>query len=49
VLIVPLPLGLLRDSVDVLLEATPKGVDMAEVARHIREAPGVQEVHDPHA
>ncbi|HYK95015.1 MAG TPA: cation diffusion facilitator family transporter [Candidatus Dormibacteraeota bacterium] len=49
VLIVPRTLALLRDSVDVLLEATPKGVNMAEVERHILEAPGVQDVHDLHA
>jgi len=49
VLIVPRALGVLRDSVDVLLEATPKGVDMSEVERHILEAPGVREVHDLHA
>jgi cobalt-zinc-cadmium efflux system protein len=48
-LIVPRTVALLRDSVDVLLEATPKGVDMAEVERHILEAAGVQEVHDLHA
>jgi cobalt-zinc-cadmium efflux system protein len=48
-LIVPRTLALLRDSVDVLLEATPKGVEMAEVERHILEAPGVREVHDLHA
>jgi cobalt-zinc-cadmium efflux system protein len=49
VLIVPRTLAVLRDSVDVLLEATPKGVDMREVERHILEAPGVREVHDLHA
>ena len=49
VLIVPRTLALLRDSVDVLLEATPKGVDLTEVERHILEAPGVREVHDLHA
>jgi cobalt-zinc-cadmium efflux system protein len=48
-LIVPRTVSLLRDSVDVLMEATPKGIDMAEVERHIREAPGVQDVHDLHA
>ena len=35
VLIVPRTLLLLRDSVDVLLEATPKGVDLGDVERHI--------------
>jgi cobalt-zinc-cadmium efflux system protein len=49
VLIVPRTVVLLRDSVDVLLEATPKGVDLADVERHIREAPGVIDVHDLHA
>lgn len=48
-LILPRTYGLLRDAVDVLLEATPKGLDMAEVRRHILEAPGVREVHDLHA
>ena len=49
VLIVPRTVALLRDSVDVLLEATPKSVDLGEVERHIREAPGVLDVHDLHA
>ena len=48
-LIVPRTVRLLRDSVDVLLEATPKGVDLSDVERHIREAPGVVDVHDLHA
>jgi cobalt-zinc-cadmium efflux system protein len=49
ILIVPRTAALLRDSIDVLLEATPKGVRMDEVRRHILEAPGVTEVHDLHA
>ena len=49
VLIVPRTVAVLSDGVDVLLEATPKGVNMAEVERHILEAPGVREVHDLHA
>jgi cobalt-zinc-cadmium efflux system protein len=48
-LIVPRTVLLLRDSIDVLLEATPKGVELGEVERHIREAPGVVDVHDLHA
>jgi cobalt-zinc-cadmium efflux system protein len=48
-LILPRTWRLLRDAVDVLLEATPKGVDMAEVRRHLLETPGVQDVHDLHA
>ena len=42
-------LVLWEQGVDVLLEATPKGVDLAEVERHIREATGVVDVHDLHA
>ena len=49
ILILPRTWSLLRDSLDVLLEATPKGVDLAEVRRHILEAPGVEAVHDLHA
>ena len=45
----PRTVALLRDSIDVLLEATPKGVDMGQVEQHIREAPGVTDVHDLHA
>jgi cobalt-zinc-cadmium efflux system protein len=48
-LIVPRTWRLLRDAVDVLLEATPKGVDLAEVRRHIVETRGVVDVHDLHA
>jgi len=49
VLIVPRTWSLLRDAVDVLLEATPKDVDLGEVKSHILEAPGVVAVHDLHA
>ncbi len=48
-LILPRTWTLIRDAVDVLLEATPKGVDLAEVRRHIVETPGVADVHDLHA
>jgi len=47
-LIFPRTWRLLRDAVDVLLEATPKGLDMAVVRSHILEAPGVTECHDLH-
>jgi cobalt-zinc-cadmium efflux system protein len=47
-MILPRTLGLLREATDVLLEATPRGVDMDEVRRHILEAPGVEAVHDLH-
>ena len=48
-LILPRTYGLLREAIDVLLEATPKGVDMKRVREHILEAPGVADVHDLHA
>jgi cobalt-zinc-cadmium efflux system protein len=48
-MILPRTFSLLRDATDVLLEATPKGVDMAHVRRHILEAPGVVDCHDLHA
>ena len=48
-LILPRTFALLRDAVDVLLEATPKGLDMDLVRSHILEAPGVTECHDLHA
>jgi len=48
-LIIPRTLTLLRDGLDVLLEATPKGIDMAHVRTHVLEAPGVLDVHDLHA
>ena len=49
VLIVPRTVALLRDSLDVLLEATPRGVDLDHVRGHILDAPGVSDVHDLHA
>jgi cobalt-zinc-cadmium efflux system protein len=48
-LIIPRTWRLLKDGIDVLLEATPKDVDMAEVRRHILDSPGVSAVHDLHA
>jgi cobalt-zinc-cadmium efflux system protein len=41
-------LRLLRDSVDVLLEATPRHISLAEVARELDTIPGVSNVHDLH-
>lgn len=48
-LILPRTWRLLREAVDVLLEATPKDVDIAHVRQHIVDAPGVTDVHDLHA
>ena len=48
-LILPRTVGLLREAVDVLLEATPKGVDLEEIREHILKTPGVLGCHDLHA
>jgi cobalt-zinc-cadmium efflux system protein len=48
-MILPRTWILLREAVDVLLEATPRGVDLAEVRRHIVETSGVIGAHDLHA
>ena len=47
--IVPRTWLLLREAVDVLLEATPRSVDLAQVREHLLGAPGVLDVHDLHA
>ena len=52
VLIAALVLGsswtILRESVDILLESTPAGVDAREVARRMLAVDGVRDVHDLH-
>jgi len=48
-LILPRTWRLLREAVDVLMEATPRGIDLDEVRRHITETPGVADAHDLHA
>ncbi|MGH3367594.1 MAG: cation diffusion facilitator family transporter [Nocardioidaceae bacterium] len=49
VFIVPRALHLLREAVQVLLESTPRDVDLAEVRRHILSIDRVHDVHDLHA
>lgn len=48
-MILPRTWTLLREAVDVLLQATPKDVDLTEVRQHITDVPGVVDVHDLHA
>jgi cobalt-zinc-cadmium efflux system protein len=48
-MIVPRTVRLLRETLNVLLESAPKGVDMGEVRSHILALPGVEDVHDLHA
>ncbi|MEQ1949213.1 MAG: cation diffusion facilitator family transporter [Bryobacteraceae bacterium] len=40
--------GILRDSLNILLEGLPKGLDLREVSRALTEVPGVIDVHDLH-
>ncbi|MDJ0320638.1 cation diffusion facilitator family transporter [Pseudarthrobacter sp. PS3-L1] len=47
-MILPRAWSLLRDVVDVLLEATPKGVDVQMIREHILSVDGVVDVHDIH-
>lgn len=48
-LVLPRSLTLLREATDVLLEATPRHVDLREVEEHLGAVPGVVDVHDLHA
>ena len=47
-MILPRTWSLLRDAVDVLLEAAPRNVDLQEVREHICSVSGVLGVHDLH-
>ncbi len=47
-MIVPRAISLLRDVVEVLLEATPSDVDLDELRAHIVGTDGVKDVHDLH-
>ncbi|TFC11752.1 cation diffusion facilitator family transporter, partial [Cryobacterium sp. MDB2-33-2] len=49
VLILPRTFTLLRETVDVLLEFAPRGLDLDSVRSHILELPHVRAVHDLHA
>lgn len=46
VLILPRTWRLLRETIDVLLEVTPKGLDLDDVREHILALPHVRAVHD---
>ncbi|MEV8565021.1 cation diffusion facilitator family transporter [Streptomyces sp. NPDC051322] len=48
-MIVPRTVKLLRETLNVLLEAAPKNIDMGDVRAHILGLPGVADVHDLHA
>ena len=48
-LILPRTWRLLREALDVLLEASPESVNLAEVRRHLTALDGVHDVHELHA
>lgn len=48
-LILPRTIILLRETVSVLLESTPRDLDLDDVRRHLLELPHVHAVHDLHA
>ena len=48
-LILPRTFLLLRDTVAVLLESTPRGIDLDALRTHLLEVPHVEAVHDLHA
>ena len=48
-LILPRTVSLLRDTTDVLLESTPRGLDLQQVRAHLLELAHVRAVHDLHA
>jgi cobalt-zinc-cadmium efflux system protein len=48
-LVLPRAWALLREAIDVLLQATPKDVDLDEVRSHLLRAEGVADAHDLHA
>ncbi len=41
-------LRLVREAADILLEGTPKGLDLEDVSARVRELPGVRQIHDFH-
>jgi cobalt-zinc-cadmium efflux system protein len=47
-LILPRTWRLLKEAVDILLEASPEGIDLAEIRQHMAEVDGIREVHDLH-
>jgi len=48
-LIIPRTLKILREGIDVLLESTPRGLELGEVREHLLRVTRVRSVHDLHA
>src|SRR5258708_515101 len=47
-LILPRTWRLLADAINVLLEASPRGIDLSEIRTHLTGLTGVRDVHDLH-
>jgi cobalt-zinc-cadmium efflux system protein len=47
-LILPRTWRLLREAVDILLEASPEGIRLEDIRRHMAAVPGIREVHELH-
>jgi cobalt-zinc-cadmium efflux system protein len=47
-LILPRTWRLLREAIDILLEASPRGIDLDEIREHMGALPGIREVHELH-
>ncbi len=47
-LILPRTWRLLREAIDILLEASPQGIDLDDIRRHMTGLPGIREVHELH-
>ena len=47
-LILPRTWRLLAEAIDILLEASPKGIELEEIRRHMAALPGITDVHELH-
>ena len=41
--------GIIRETLNILLEGTPRGMELEQIAAQLRDIPGVLDVHDLHA
>ena len=41
--------GIIRETLNILLEGTPRGMELDQIATQLRDIPGVLDVHDLHA
>ncbi len=48
ILILPRTWRLLKEAIDILLEASPASIDLDEIRQHMTELPGIREVHELH-